>query len=59
MFVSEIRKRSGRVRVDPTRDGADVVNMVLDRVRAKLLRRIGLADVLTPRALTSQSQNAA
>ena len=52
-------KRPFRVHVDPTQDGAEVVNMVLDRVRAELLRRIGLADVLAPRALTSQSQNAA
>jgi NAD(P)-dependent dehydrogenase (short-subunit alcohol dehydrogenase family) len=49
-------KRPFRVHVDPTQDGAEVVNMVLDRVRAELLRRIGLADVLTPRALTSGSQ---
>src|SRR2546430_551266 len=52
-------KRPFRVHVDPTQDGAEVVNMVLDRVRAELLRRIGLADVLTPRALTSQSKSAA
>ena len=52
-------KRPFRVHIDPTQDGAEVVNMVLDRVRAELLRRIGLADVLTPRALTSPSQNAA
>jgi len=45
-------KRPFRVHVDPAQDGAEVVNMVLDRVRAELLRRIGLADVLTPRALT-------
>jgi NAD(P)-dependent dehydrogenase (short-subunit alcohol dehydrogenase family) len=51
-------KRPFRVHVDPTQDGAEVVNMVLDRVRGELLRRIGLADVLTPRALTSHSQNA-
>jgi NAD(P)-dependent dehydrogenase (short-subunit alcohol dehydrogenase family) len=41
-------KRPFRVHVDPTHDGAEVVNMVCDRVRAELLRRIGLADVLTP-----------
>jgi hypothetical protein len=52
-------KRPFRVHVDPTQDGAEVVNVVLDRVRAELLRRIGLADVLTPRTLASQSQNAA
>jgi len=30
-----------------------------DRVRAELLRRIGLTDVLTPRDLTGQSKSAA
>jgi NAD(P)-dependent dehydrogenase (short-subunit alcohol dehydrogenase family) len=40
-------KRPFRVHVDPTQDGAEVVNMVSDRVRAELLRRIGLGDVLT------------
>ena len=40
-------------------DGAEVVNMVLDRVRAELLRRIGLTDVLTPRDLTGPSKSAA
>jgi NAD(P)-dependent dehydrogenase (short-subunit alcohol dehydrogenase family) len=44
-------KRPFRVHVDPTQDGAEVVNMVSDRVRAELLRRIGLTDVLTPRQL--------
>jgi NAD(P)-dependent dehydrogenase (short-subunit alcohol dehydrogenase family) len=52
-------KRPFRVHIDPTQDGAEVVNAVSDRVRAELLRRIGLADVLTPRALTSPLQNAA
>jgi NAD(P)-dependent dehydrogenase (short-subunit alcohol dehydrogenase family) len=41
-------KRPFRTHVDPTEDGAAVVNPVLDRVRAELLRRIGLADVLKP-----------
>jgi NAD(P)-dependent dehydrogenase (short-subunit alcohol dehydrogenase family) len=49
-------KRPFRVHVDPTQDGAEVVNMVSDRVRAELLRRIGLSDVLTPRMLTAVSQ---
>jgi NAD(P)-dependent dehydrogenase (short-subunit alcohol dehydrogenase family) len=44
-------KRPFRVHIDPTEDGAEVVNMVSDRVRAELLRRIGLADVLTPARL--------
>jgi NAD(P)-dependent dehydrogenase (short-subunit alcohol dehydrogenase family) len=52
-------KRPFRVHYDPTEDGAEVVNMVSDRVRAELLRRIGLGDVLTPRDFTAQSKNAA
>jgi len=42
-------KRPFRVHIDPTQDGAEVVNMVSDRVRAEFLRRIGLGDVLMPR----------
>lgn len=41
-------KRPFRVHVDPTEDGAEVVNMVSDRVRKEFLRRIRLGDVLTP-----------
>jgi NAD(P)-dependent dehydrogenase (short-subunit alcohol dehydrogenase family) len=41
-------KRQFRVHIDPTQDGAEVVNAVEDRVRAELLRRIGLAELLTP-----------
>src|SRR5467141_1205629 len=52
-------KRPFRIHVDPSQDGAEVVNMVSDRVRAELLRRIGLGDLLTPRVLTTKSQNAA
>jgi NAD(P)-dependent dehydrogenase (short-subunit alcohol dehydrogenase family) len=52
-------KRPFRVHVDPTQDGAEVVNMVCDRVRAELLRRIGLNDVLTPRVLELKSLSAA
>jgi NAD(P)-dependent dehydrogenase (short-subunit alcohol dehydrogenase family) len=51
-------KRPFRVHIDPTHDGAEVVNGVLDRVRAEMLRRIGLADLLTPRPRVSQSQSA-
>jgi hypothetical protein len=36
------------VHFDPSDDGALVVNGVADRVRAELLRRIGLADLLKP-----------
>jgi NAD(P)-dependent dehydrogenase (short-subunit alcohol dehydrogenase family) len=42
-------RRPFRVHVDPSQDGAEVVNGVADRVRAELLRRIGLEDVLKPR----------
>jgi NAD(P)-dependent dehydrogenase (short-subunit alcohol dehydrogenase family) len=42
-------KRPFRVHVDPSQDGAEIVAGVADRVRAELLRRIGLEDVLRPR----------
>lgn len=41
-------KRPFRLHVDPSQDGAEIVNAVADRVRAELLRRIGLEDVLHP-----------
>lgn len=41
-------KRPFRVHIDPSDDGSVVVNAVADRVRAELLRRIGLADLLHP-----------
>jgi NAD(P)-dependent dehydrogenase (short-subunit alcohol dehydrogenase family) len=43
-------KRPFRVHIDPPQLGAEVVNGVADRVRAELLRRIGLADLLHPAA---------
>jgi NAD(P)-dependent dehydrogenase (short-subunit alcohol dehydrogenase family) len=42
-------KRPFRVHIDPSQDGAEIVNGVSDRVRAELLRRIGLEDILRPR----------
>jgi len=42
-------ERPFRVHVDPSDDGAAVVNAVADRVRAEFLRRIGLGDLLRPR----------
>jgi NAD(P)-dependent dehydrogenase (short-subunit alcohol dehydrogenase family) len=42
-------KRPFRVHIDPSQDGAEIVNGVKDRVRAELLRRIGLADILQAR----------
>jgi NAD(P)-dependent dehydrogenase (short-subunit alcohol dehydrogenase family) len=41
-------KRPFRVHIDPANDGAEIVNGVADRVRAELLRNIGLADLLKP-----------
>ncbi len=43
-------KRPFRMTIDPSSDGAEVVNMMADRVRAEMLRRIGLEDLLSPRA---------
>ncbi len=34
--------------IDPSEDGAEIVNGVADRVRAELFRRIGLEDLLKP-----------
>jgi NAD(P)-dependent dehydrogenase (short-subunit alcohol dehydrogenase family) len=51
-------QRPFRVHIDPTQDGAEVVNAVSDRVRAELLRRIGLGDLLVPRVLASPSHRA-
>lgn len=41
-------KRPFRMTVDPSSDGAEVVNMMADRVRAEMYRRIGLEDLLRP-----------
>jgi NAD(P)-dependent dehydrogenase (short-subunit alcohol dehydrogenase family) len=43
-------KRPFRVHVDPSQDGADVAFTVMDRIRAEMLHRVGLADLLVPRA---------
>jgi NAD(P)-dependent dehydrogenase (short-subunit alcohol dehydrogenase family) len=42
-------KRPFRVHVDPSSDGCEEVNGVADRMRAELLQRIGLSDLLKPR----------
>jgi NAD(P)-dependent dehydrogenase (short-subunit alcohol dehydrogenase family) len=49
-------KRPFRTHIDPTQDGAEVVNAVSDRIRAELLRRIGLTDVLKPVDLEANSR---
>ena len=40
--------RPFRVHIDPSQDGAEIVNGVADRVRAEMFRNIGLADLLKP-----------
>jgi NAD(P)-dependent dehydrogenase (short-subunit alcohol dehydrogenase family) len=42
--------RPFRVHIDPADDGAEVVNAVADRIRAEFLTRVGLEDLLHPRA---------
>ncbi|QET31223.1 SDR family oxidoreductase [Burkholderia multivorans] len=46
-------KRPFRVHIDPTEDGANVGFAVLDRLRAEMLHRVGLSDLLSPRIRTS------
>lgn len=43
-------ERPFRVHIDPSQDGAEIVNGVADRVRAEMFRRIGLEDLLRPAA---------
>lgn len=43
----EFGKRPFRVHIDPSRDGAEEVNAVADRVRSEMLRRIGLEHLLS------------
>jgi NAD(P)-dependent dehydrogenase (short-subunit alcohol dehydrogenase family) len=42
-------KRPFRIHVDPSQDGAEIVNAVADRMRRDMYRNIGLADLLAPR----------
>ena len=48
-------KRPFRVHYDPAEDGADVGFAVLDRLRAEMLHRVGLGDLLAPRVDTLPS----
>jgi NAD(P)-dependent dehydrogenase (short-subunit alcohol dehydrogenase family) len=41
--------RPFRVHVDPSQDGAEIVNAAADRMRREMYRNIGLADLLSPR----------
>jgi hypothetical protein len=45
---TEKGRRPFRVHIDPSDDGAAVVNAVADRVRTEFLRRVGLDDLLHP-----------
>jgi hypothetical protein len=44
-------ERPFRIHIDPAGDGADVGFAVLDRLRAEMLHRIGLHDLLRPARL--------
>jgi NAD(P)-dependent dehydrogenase (short-subunit alcohol dehydrogenase family) len=44
-------KRPFRVHIDPSQDGAEIVNGVADRARTEMYRRIGLEDLLSPAVL--------
>jgi NAD(P)-dependent dehydrogenase (short-subunit alcohol dehydrogenase family) len=48
--------RPSRVHIDPTNDGAEIVNGVADRVRAELLRNMQLADLLRPSSTEIQAK---
>ena len=41
-------QRPFRVHIDPSQDGAEVAFAVMDRVRAEMLHRVGLPDLLAP-----------
>ncbi len=41
-------KRPFRVHVDPSQDGAEIVNTVADRMRREMYRNIGLENLLSP-----------
>ncbi len=42
-------RRPFRIHIDPSDDGAEVVNAVADRMRKEVLQRFGLGDLLKPR----------
>lgn len=48
-------RRPFRVHVDPSQDGAEVVNAVADRMRREIYNAIDLGDLLTPRQVATQS----
>jgi NAD(P)-dependent dehydrogenase (short-subunit alcohol dehydrogenase family) len=44
-------QRPFRIHVDPAQDGADVGFAVLDRLRAEMLHRVGMSDLLKPKVV--------
>jgi len=42
--------RPFRTHVDPSRDGSEVVSIMYDRIRAEFFHRVGIDELLTPRA---------
>jgi NAD(P)-dependent dehydrogenase (short-subunit alcohol dehydrogenase family) len=44
-------KRPFRVHIDPAQDGAEITFAIMDRVRAEMLYRVGLADLLVPSSI--------
>ncbi|VVD64617.1 oxidoreductase [Pandoraea aquatica] len=48
-------RRPFRVHVDPSQDGAEVVNAVADRMRREIYNAIDLGDLLSPRQTAAQS----
>ncbi|OOG41583.1 SDR family oxidoreductase [Rhodanobacter sp. C05] len=48
-------QRPFRTHIDPSQDGCEIVNGVADRVRAEMLRRIGLEDLLRPQVKAAAS----
>ncbi|WP_426119906.1 SDR family oxidoreductase [Pseudomonas sp. DSP3-2-2] len=51
-------RRPFRRHIDPSQDGAEIVNAMADRVRAEMLRRIGLEDLLHTHVSDAVSQSA-
>jgi NAD(P)-dependent dehydrogenase (short-subunit alcohol dehydrogenase family) len=49
-------RRPFRTHIDPSQDGAEIVNGVADRVRAEMFRRIGLEDLLSPRVVVGHRE---
>jgi len=47
----EFGTRPFRLHYDPSQDGADVTFGVMDRVRAEMLHRVGMSDLLKPAKL--------